>query len=100
MKIGLPEKCKKCGYKIDVGGHLDPRDDRLSKCSECGSTDIRLVDVGGINIKVDGINEDTIVHVVKELAKSVNVYDIFAFLAKQGQNKDTSKNDKLDIGDK
>lgn len=92
--------CRKCGYKIDVGGNLDPSDERLSKCSECGSTDIKLVDVGGINIKVDGINEDTIVHVIKELAKNVNVYDIFSFLAKQGQGKKKDEDDELDLGGK
>ena len=92
--------CRKCGYKIDVGGNLDPQDERLLRCSECNSTDVKLVDVGGINIKVDGINEDTIVNVIKELAKNVNVYDVFAFLAKQGQGKDKDKDDELDLGGK
>jgi hypothetical protein len=88
--------CRDCGYKIDVGGNLDPKDERLSKCSECGGTNVKLVDVGGINIKVDGINEETIVNVIKELAKNVNVYDIFSFLAKQGQVKDKDSDDNLE----
>jgi hypothetical protein len=92
--------CRKCGYKIDVGGNLDPNYEGKKVCSECGSTDVRLVDVGGINIKVDGINEDTIVHVIKELAKNVNVYDVFSFLANQGQGKKKDKNDELDLGGK
>lgn len=92
--------CKDCGYKIDVGGNLDPKAKSILVCSECGSKNVVLVDVGGINIKIDGINEDTIVHVIKELAKTVNVYDIFSFLANQGQVKKKDKDDELDLGGK
>jgi DNA-directed RNA polymerase subunit RPC12/RpoP len=92
--------CGDCGYKIDVGGNLDPKAKSILVCSECGSKNVKLVDVGGINIKIDGINEDTIVHVIKELAKNVNVYDVFSFLAKQGQGKKKDEDDELDLGGK
>ena len=78
--------CKKCGYKRDLGNSVNT--DEVFVCTECQSKDVKLVDTGGVVIKVDGINEHTIVNIVKELASNVSVYDIFNFLAKQGQVKE------------
>ena len=93
--------CGDCGYKVNIGSSITAQSD-IWKCSECGSKNVKLVDISGVNIKVDGINEDTIVHIIKELAKNINVYDVFSFLAKQGQSKDEKKDkdDELDLGDK
>ncbi len=85
--------CNKCGYKKDLGKAADLQGTRF-KCLECRSDDVKLIDSGGgVNIKVDGITEDTIVNIIKELAKNVSVYDIFGFLAKQGQVKEKDKDE-------
>lgn len=78
--------CKKCGYKRNLGNSVNT--DEVFVCTECQSKDVKLVDTGGVVIKVDGINENTIVNIIKELASNVSVYDIFSFLAKQGQDKE------------
>ena len=78
--------CNKCGYKKNLGNFV--RTDEVFVCTECQSKDVKLVDTGGVVIKVDGINEDTIVNIIKELASNVSIYDIFNFLAKQGQVKE------------
>jgi len=82
--------CNKCGYKRNLGKSVQA--DEIFICTECESKDVKLVDTGGVVIKVDGINENTIVNIIKELASNVSVYDIFNFLAKQGEVKD--KDDK------
>jgi len=87
--------CKECGYKVNIGSSVIPTPD-IWTCPECGSKNVKLVDISGVNIKVDGISEDTIVHIIKELAKNVNVYDVFSFLAKQGQSKNEKEDDSLD----
>ena len=89
--------CNECGFKRSIGTIVHAKE--VFVCTECQSTDVKLVDTGGINIKVDGINEDTIVNIIKELAKNVSVYDIFGFLAKQGQGQIEEK-DKDEDGDK
>lgn len=75
-------KCNKCGYKRQLGTTVGAKE--VFVCTECQGTDMTLIDTGGVNIKVDGINENTVVNIVKELAKNINIYDIFSFLAKQG----------------
>lgn len=81
--------CEKCGYKKQIGTTVSAGD--IFVCTECGSKSVKLVDTGGVVIRVDGINENTVVNIVKELAKSVSVYDIFGFLAKQGESKEKDK---------
>lgn len=83
--------CNKCGYKRQLGTSVGAKE--VFVCTECQSRDVRLVDTGGVNIKVDGINENTVVNIVKELAKNISVYDIFGFLAKQGQGKEEDKDE-------
>lgn len=78
--------CNKCGYKRNLGNSVNT--DEVFVCVECQSKDVKLVDTGGVVIKVDGINENTVVNIIKELASNVSVYDIFNFLAKQGQVKE------------
>jgi len=78
--------CKKCGYKRDLGNSVNTNE--VFICTECQSKDVKLVDTGGVVIKVDGINENTIVNIIKELAQNISVYDIFGFLAKQGEVKE------------
>jgi len=78
--------CNKCKFRRNLGNNVQADD--IFICTECQSKDVRLVDTGGVVIKVDGINENTIVNIIKELASNVSVYDIFKFLAKQDDNKD------------
>jgi hypothetical protein len=79
--------CNKCGTRRNVGGIVQIKDFIEDKerffCLECDSHDMRLVDSGGINIKVDGINEDTIRAIVSELAKSVSLADLWKFFTKK-----------------
>ena len=82
--------CNKCKFRRNLGNSVNA--DEVLICTECQSKDVKLVDTGGVVIKVDGINENTIVNIIKELASNVSVYDIFNFLAKQGEVKD--KDDK------
>lgn len=95
--------CNKCGYKKQLGTSVDAKDVLI--CTECQSTDVTLVDTGGINIKIDGVNrstisnlirdigvdENTIVNICKGLAENISIYDVFNFLAKQGQIKEEGK---------
>lgn len=82
--------CNKCGYKRNLGKSVQA--DEIFICTECQSKDVRLIDTGGVVIKVDGINvefiQDTVVNFVKELASNISVYDIFNMLAKQGEVKE------------
>jgi len=74
--------CNKCGYKIDIGRSVaveHAHDNDIFKCKECGNFDVTLVDTGGINIKVDGISEDVIVDVIKEIAGNITLVDIVDF---------------------
>ena len=79
--------CNKCGYKVDVGKTVEIEhavDTHMFICTECNSTDVRLVDIGGgLNITVDGINEDTLVHIAKELTKNFTVADVISFFSKK-----------------
>jgi len=83
--------CNKCGYRRNVGGILRANDvssvhqffSDVLKCTECESVDVRLVDSGGLNIKIDGVNEDTVRVVISELMKSVSLKDIWNFFTKK-----------------
>ncbi len=81
--------CNKCGFRTNIGTSTTTKD--IFVCTECQSTDMKLIDTGGVNIKVDGLTENTVVNIIKELAKNVSVYDIFAFLAKQGHVQEKDK---------
>ena len=78
--------CNKCGFRRNIGTVVHTKE--VFVCTECTSTDVKLVDAGGVVIKVDGVNQDTIINVVKELASNISIYDIFNFLAKQGKVKE------------
>ena len=74
--------CNKCKYKMDVGKTVDVEHALANNklmCPECKSTDVKLVDASGVNIKVDGITEDVIVDIVKELAGNITLVDIMEF---------------------
>lgn len=74
--------CNKCGYRRNVGSSLQTLD-TVFRCTECGSNDVRLVDTGGINIKIDGLTEDTIRAIVGELAKNISIADVWKFFLKK-----------------
>lgn len=74
--------CNKCKYKMDIGREVDVKhalDNDKLRCLECKSFDVKLVDASGVNIKVDGITEDVIVDIVKELAGNITLIDIVEF---------------------
>jgi len=90
--------CNVCGYKINIGKTVDVehalKNNKLM-CPECKSADVKLVDAGGVNIKVDGITEDVIVDIVKELAGNITLVDILEFFKggkpKQGEQTEQGK---------
>ena len=89
--------CKKCGYKRDLGKYVAVANVILSgsvpRCPECSSTDLKLVDGGGgVNIKIDGITEDVIVDIIKELANNISLTDIVGFFAKPRNQGDLEEN--------
>jgi len=83
--------CNKCGYKRNLGKRIDVLNTDL-KCQECGDSDIKLVDASGVNIKVDGITEDVIVDIVKELASNISLTDIVGFFAKPRKQDNQEEN--------
>lgn len=87
--------CNKCKYKIDVGRTVDVKyalESNKLVCPECKSVDVKLTDASGVNIKVDGLTEDVIVDIVKELAGNITLIDIVEFFKggkpTQGEQKE------------
>jgi len=90
--------CNICGYKITIGKTVDVKfalENNKLMCPECRDVDVKLVDAGGVNIKVDGITEDVIVDIVKELASNITLVDVMEFFKggkpKQGEQKEQGK---------
>lgn len=87
--------CNECKYKIDVGRSVDVKhalDNDKLRCLECKSSDVKLVDASGVNIKVDGLTEDVIVNIAKELAGNISLIDVIDFFkgkpSQEEQNKE------------
>lgn len=74
--------CNNCGYRKNLGKNVERRNLDFEYCPECHGTNIKLVDAGGVNIKIDGITEDVIVDIIKELANNISLTDIVGFFAK------------------
>jgi len=91
--------CNECGYKQNVGKTVDVKhalDNDKLKCSECKSFDVKLVDAGGVNIRVDGITEDVIVDVIKEFAGNITLIDVIDFF--KGKSSLEEQKEKDDQG--
>ena len=85
--------CNACGYRTNLGRKIDVELAFVNKvfmCAECKGTDMRLVEAGGVNIKVDGITEDVIVDVIKEVAGNITLADVMGFF-KGGKEKQEGK---------
>ena len=90
--------CNACGYKMNIGNTVDIKhalDNDKLKCPECESFDVKLVDAGGVNIKVDGITEDVIVDIVKELAGNISLVDVIDFFKGKPELKGQDEEGKV-----
>jgi len=89
--------CNICGYKMNIGRTVDVKhalENKKLMCPECKNADVKLVDASGVNIKVDGVTEDVIVDIIKELAGNITLVDIMDFF--KGGMKKTDEQDKGD----
>ena len=83
--------CNNCGYRKNLGKTVE-RKTLEFECPECQGTNMKLVDASGVNIKVDGITEDVIVDIVKELASNISLTDIVGFFAKPKKQDNQEEN--------
>lgn len=71
--------CSECGFKKDVGKTVDVSSVESISCPKCGCTNVVITDTSGIKIRIDGISEEMIINIIKELGKNVSIYDVFKF---------------------